>query len=66
MDINIDIKKLYNYLIIEKIDDGTEKGKMTADVLRVFEKHGIDAMEAALISLEITEIMNKYAGGEKQ
>ena len=66
MNANIDGDALLNQFIIEQLDDGTEKGKMTAEVMRVFEKRGIGVMDATAIFLEIMAIVKKYEGGEKQ
>lgn len=64
MNANFDGNALLNEIIIAQIDDGTEQGKKTAEIMRVFEKHGIGVLEATAIFLEIMGIVKKYEGGK--
>lgn len=66
MNANIDGDALLNQFIIKTLDDGTEKGKMTDEVMRVFERRGIGVVDALAIFLEIMAIVKKYEDGGKQ
>lgn len=60
MDANIDGKALLNKILISKLDDGTPHGKMLSDVMRVFERYGIDVTTATGIFIELQEVTKRY------
>lgn len=65
-NVNIDFKALLNAAMITSIENSNKKGsKQTAAVMKVFQNHGIDVMDALCILTELSvAIKNSEKEGE--
>ena len=61
MNANIDFNALLNSAIISGLEK-EPKGKTSAEIMKVFAKHGIGVMDAMAIMLELVTVVNGTTG----